>query len=91
MRTRVYKNLLIMGIFSVLAAFILSIILYYQGLQEQFSKDLERMTGDMALALSVEEQDRGREYLTQIFEAHGRRVHIVWLDAAGEVLYDSDG
>lgn len=91
MRTRVYKNLLIMGIFSVLAAFILSIILYYQGLQEQFSKDLERMTGDMALALSVEEQDRGREYLTQIFEAHGRRVHIVWLDAAGKVLYDSDG
>lgn len=91
MRARVYKNLLIMGIFSVAAAFILSVVLYYQGLQEEFSKQLERLTGDVALAVSADRQEETVDYLKNVFDHHGGRVHVVWLDTSGEVLYDSDG
>ena len=42
MRGRIYKSLLFMGIISVVVTFILSAILYYQGMQEQISAELGR-------------------------------------------------
>lgn len=79
-----------MGIVSVIITFILSAILYYQGMQEQFSHELQHLNSVMAGAVSTEDEDRSREYLERIYDDNGRTIHIVWLDRDGAVIYDSD-
>lgn len=79
-----------MGIVSVITTFILSAILYYQGMQEQFSHELQHLNSVMAGAVSMDDEDRSREYLERIYDDNGRTIHIVWLDRDGAVIYDSD-
>lgn len=79
-----------MGIVSVITTFILSAILYYQGMQEQFSHELQHLNSVMAGAVSMDDEDRSREYLERIYDDNGRTIHIVWLDSDGAVIYDSD-
>lgn len=79
-----------MGIVSVITTFILSAILYYQGMQEQFSHELQHLNSVMAGAVSTDDEDRSREYLERIYDDNGRTIHIVWLDRDGAVIYDSD-
>lgn len=79
-----------MGIVSVIITFILSAILYYQGMQEQFSHELQHLNSVMAGAVSMDDEDRSREYLERIYDDNGRTIHIVWLDRDGTVIYDSD-
>lgn len=79
-----------MGIVSVIITFILSAILYYQGMQEQFSHELQHLNSVMAGAVSTDDEDRSREYLERIYDDNGRTIHIVWLDRDGAVIYDSD-
>ena len=90
MKVRIYRSLLLMGIVSVIITFILSAILYYQGMQEQFSHELQHLNSVMAGAVSTEDEDRSREYLERIYDDNGRTIHIVWLDRDGAVIYDSD-
>lgn len=79
-----------MGIVSVIITFILSAILYYQGMQEQFSHELQHLNSVMAGAVSTDDEDRSRDYLERIYDDNGRTIHIVWLDRDGAVIYDSD-
>lgn len=79
-----------MGIVSVITTFILSAILYYQGMQEQFSHELQHLNSVMAGAVSMDDEDRSRDYLKRIYDDNGRTIHIVWLDRDGAVIYDSD-
>ena len=90
MKVRIYRSLLLMGIVSVITTFILSAILYYQGMQEQFSHELQHLNSVMAGAVSMDDEDRSREYLERIYDDNGRTIHIVWLDSDGAVIYDSD-
>ena len=90
MKVRIYRSLLLMGIVSVIITFILSAILYYQGMQEQFSHELQHLNSVMAGAVSMDDEDRSREYLERIYDDNGRTIHIVWLDSDGAVIYDSD-
>ena len=90
MKVRIYRSLLLMGIVSVIITFILSAILYYQGMQEQFSHELQHLNSVMAGAVSTDDEDRSRDYLERIYDDNGRTIHIVWLDRDGAVIYDSD-
>ena len=56
MKVRIYRSLLLMGIVSVITTFILSAILYYQGMQEQFSHELQHLNSVMAGAVSTDDE-----------------------------------
>ena len=90
MRGRIYKSLLFMGIISVVVTFILSAILYYQGMQEQISAELGRTAHMLSGAISKDREESSIEYLDWVFKDNERAVHIVWLDTDGSVIYDSD-
>ena len=90
MRGRIYKSLLFMGIISVVVTFILSAILYYQGMQEQISAELGRTARVVSGAVSKDKQESSIEYLDWVFKDNERAIHIVWLDTDGSVIYDSD-
>ena len=57
MKVRIYRSLLLMGIVSVITTFILSAILYYQGMQEQFSHELQHLNSVMAGAVSTDDEE----------------------------------
>lgn len=88
MKVRIYRSLLLMGIVSVIVTFILSAILYYQGMQEQFSHELQHLNSVMAGAVSADEEEAGKAYLSRVYKDNA--IHIVWLDRDGSVIYDSD-
>ena len=90
MKVRIYRSLLLMGIVSVVTTFILSAILYYQGMQEQFSHELQHLNSVMAGAVSLEDEEKSKDYLSHIYEDNHKIIHIVWLDSDGSVIYDSD-
>lgn len=90
MRGRIYKSLLFMGIISVVVTFILSAILYYQGMQEQISAELGRTAHVLSGAISKDKEESSIEYLDWVFKDNERAIHIVWLDTDGSVIYDSD-
>ena len=90
MRGRIYQSLLFMGIAAVVLTFILSGILYYQGMQEQLSHELGHVTTNMSGAISKERKDESVDYLRWAFEKNEKDIHIVWLDTDGSVIYDSD-
>lgn len=78
-----------MGIISVLLTFLLSAILYYQGMQDQFSHEVGHLTETMAQALSKSDEARSEEYLDRMFKENHEKMHIVWMNTDGTVLYDS--
>lgn len=90
MKVRIYRSLLLMGIVSVIVTFILSAILYYQGMQEQFSHELQHLNSVMAGAVSADDEEAGKAYLSQVYKDNDKTIHIVWLDRDGSVIYDSD-
>ncbi len=90
MRGRIYKSLLLMGIVSVLLTFILSAILYYQGMQEQISYELGHMTSTLSSGISKDDEDDSLAYLERVYKENQGEIHVVWLDTDGSVLYDSD-
>ncbi len=90
MKVRIYRSLLLMGIVSVIVTFILSAILYYQGMQEQFSHELQHLNSVMAGAVSADEEEAGKAYLSRVYKDNDKTIHIVWLDRDGSVIYDSD-
>ena len=90
MKARIYKSLFFMGIASVVTTFVLSLVLYYQGMQEQFSRELENMNDVMASAISRNDEEAGKAYLERVHEKDAKNLHIVWLDTDGSVIYDSD-
>lgn len=79
-----------MGIVSVIVTFILSAILYYQGMQEQFSHELQHLNSVMAGAVSADDEEAGKAYLSRVYKDNDKTIHIVWLDRDGSVIYDSD-
>lgn len=91
MRARIYKSLLAMGVVSVALAFILVAILHYQSLQEQYDKELAKMVQTVAAGLSLEDEEKSKNYLDAIYIANNKDIHIVWLTETGDVLYDTDG
>ncbi|MEE3453093.1 sensor histidine kinase [Dialister sp.] len=91
MKVRIYRSLLLMGILSVVLTFILSAVLYYQGMVEQFSHEVQHLNIVMAESLSMDEEARGKDYLGRVFKENKGTIHIVWLDDKGFVIYDSDG
>lgn len=91
MKVRIYRSLLLMGILSVVLTFILSAVLYYQGMVEQFSHEVQHLNIVMAESLSMDDEARGKDYLRRVFEENKGIIHIVWLDDKGSVIYDSDG
>ena len=91
MRARIYKSLLTMGVISVVLTFILSAILHYQGLQEQYDRELAQMARTAAAAVSINDADKSKTYLDAIYEANNEEIHIVWMTEKGSVLYDTDG
>ncbi len=91
MKVRIYRSLLLMGILSVVLTFILSAVLYYQGMVEQFSHEVQHLNIVMAESLSMDEEARGKDYLCRVFAENKGTIHIVWLDDTGSVIYDSDG
>lgn len=91
MKVRIYRSLLLMGILSVVLTFILSAVLYYQGMVEQFSHEVQHLNIVMAESLSMDEEARGKDYLGRVFAENKGTIHIVWLDDKGFVIYDSDG
>lgn len=91
MKVRIYRSLLLMGILSVVLTFILSAVLYYQGMVEQFSHEVQHLNIVMAESLSMDEEARGKDYLARVFDENKGTIHIVWLDDKGSVIYDSDG
>lgn len=90
MKVRIYRSLLLMGIVSVIVTFILSAILYYQGMQEQFSHELQHLNSVMAGAVSADDEEAGKAYLSRVYKDNDKTIHIVWLDRNGSVIYDSD-
>ncbi|WP_298025729.1 cell wall metabolism sensor histidine kinase WalK [uncultured Dialister sp.] len=90
MKVRIYRSLLLMGIVSVIVTFILSAILYYQGMQEQFSHELQHLNSVMAGAVSADDEEAGKAYLSRVYKDNDKTIHIVWLDRDGSVIYDSD-
>lgn len=90
MKVRIYRSLLLMGIVSVIVTFILSAILYYQGMQEQFSHELQHLNSVMAGAVSADDEGAGKAYLSRVYKDNDKTIHIVWLDRDGSVIYDSD-
>ncbi len=90
MRGRIYQSLLFMGIAAVVLTFILSGILYYQGMQEQLSHELGHVTTNMSGAISKERKEDSIDYLQWAFAKNEKDIHIVWLDTDGSVIYDSD-
>lgn len=90
MKVRIYRSLLLMGIVSVIVTFILSAILYYQGMQEQFSHELQHLNSVMAGAVSADDEEAGKAYLSRVYKDNDKTIHIVWLDRDGNVIYDSD-
>ena len=80
-----------MGVISVVLTFILSAILHYQGLQEQYNRELAQMAQTAAAAVSINDADKSKTYLDAIYEANNEEIHIVWMTEKGSVLYDTDG
>lgn len=91
MRARIYKSLLAMGFVSVMLTFILSAILHYQGLQEQYNKELSYMAQTAAAAVSLNKASQSLTYLDAIYAANNGDIHIVWVTEKGSVIYDTDG
>ena len=90
MRTQIYKSLLAMGVISIILTFILSAVLHYQGLQEQYNRELSQMVQTAAAAVSIDEKEESKTYLDAIYAANNEEIHIVWLTEKGSVLYDTD-
>ena len=92
MRKQIQRSLFFMGLIAVLVSFLMSAVLYYQGMQQQRIHELEMITYAASRALNVEKKEYSISYLAQMYrENNALGIHVVWLGKDGEVLYDSAG
>lgn len=59
-------------------------------MQEQFSHELQHLNSVMAGAVSADDEEAGKAYLSRVYKDNDKTIHIVWLDRDGSVIYDSD-
>ena len=92
MRKQIQRSLFFMGLVAVLVSFLMSAVLYYQGMQQQRIHELEMTTYAASRALSEKNKEYSISYLKQLYKDNNvSGIHIVWLDKDGQVLYDSAG
>ena len=92
MRKQIQRSLFFMGLVAVLVSFLMSAILYYQGMQQQRIHELEMTTYAASRALSEKNKEYSISYLKQLYkENNASGIHIVWLNKDRQVLYDSAG
>ena len=92
MRKQIQRSLFFMGLVAVLVSFLMSAVLYYQGMQQQRIHELEMTTYAASRALSEKNKEYSISYLKQLYkENNASGIHIVWLNKDGQVLYDSAG
>ena len=76
----------------MLVSFLMSAVLYYQGMQQQRIHELEMTTYAASRALSEKNKEYSISYLKQLYKENNiSGIHIVWLNKDGQVLYDSAG
>lgn len=92
MRKQIQRSLFFMGLVAVLVSFLMSAVLYYQGMQQQRIHELEMTTYAASRALSEKNKEYSISYLKQLYKENNiSGIHIVWLNKDGQVLYDSAG
>ena len=92
MRKQIQRSLFFMGLVAVLVSFLMSAVLYYQGMQQQRIHELEMTTYAASRALSEKNKEYSISYLKQLYKDNNASgIHIVWLNKDGQVLYDSAG
>lgn len=92
MRKQIQRSLFFMGLVAVLVSFLMSAVLYYQGMQQQRIHELEMTTYAASRVLSEKNKEYSISYLKQLYkENNASGIHIVWLNKDGQVLYDSAG
>lgn len=92
MRKQIQRSLFFMGLVAVLVSFLMSAVLYYQGMQQQRIHELEMTTYAASRALSEKNKEYSISYLKQLYKENNiSGTHIVWLNKDGQVLYDSAG
>ena len=92
MRKQIQSSLFFMGLVAVLVSFLMSAVLYYQGMQQQRIHELEMTTYAASRALSEKNKEYSISYLKQLYKENNiSGIHIVWLNKDGQVLYDSAG
>lgn len=92
MRKQTQRSLFFMGLVAVLVSFLMSAVLYYQGMQQQRIHELEMTTYAASRALSEKNKEYSISYLKQLYKDNNASgIHIVWLNKDGQVLYDSAG
>ncbi len=94
MRAQIQRSLLLTGLFSVLISFLVSGILYYQGIQAQALHEIQHLTEVVAEGLTGD-QIRDRNFLEKVRQDSQREMHISLFDENGRELYashpDADG
>ncbi len=88
MREQIHKSLLITGLISVVIAFLVSGILYYQGMQARALHEIGHLT-EVAADGMTGDMERNAAYLDIIREKSNRELRILWVDKEGTVLYES--
>lgn len=88
MREQIHKSLLITGLISVVIAFLVSGILYYQGMQARATHEIGHLT-EVAADGMTSDMERNAAYLDTIREKSKRELRILWVDKEGTVLYES--
>lgn len=88
MRKQIYRSLLLTGLISVIAAFLVAGILYYQGIQARAIHEIGHITEIAADGITG---DRARDiaYLETIRDKSERKLRITWADADGTLRFES--
>lgn len=88
MRSKIQKSLFFIGVVAVIITFIMSGILYYQGMQDQHVRELQQVISTAARCISADNRDVDIGHLKDLLK-EDRDVHITWLEPDGTVIYDS--
>lgn len=88
MREQIHRSLLLMGLVSVVVTFLVSGILYYQGMQERALHEIRHIS-EIAADGMTGDIDRDTAYLDTIRNKSNRELHILWVTSDGDVRYES--
>lgn len=88
MREQIHRSLFLMGLVSVLVTFLISGILYFQGMQERAVHEIRHIT-EIAADGITGDIDRDTVYLDTIREKSERAIRILWITKDGEIRYQS--
>lgn len=88
MREQIHRSLLLMGLISVVVTFLVSGILYYQGMQERALHEIHHIS-EIAADGMTGDIDRDTAYLDTIRDKSNREIQILWVAGDGEVRYET--